>query len=143
MGICTLQAGAGGSMSTALICPQDQVGFPPGPYRGGFTARISKISPHGKTVTTVSDNLPSAVESLGDVIGIADVAFIGNTLYALSSGGGCSHGLNGTSAEVLRINADGTTTSIANLSYFQQTHPTVSPHSGPGYEPDGSWYSMI
>jgi hypothetical protein len=135
------EAGAGGSLSTAAICPQ--VEFVPGPYKGGFTSRISKISPDGLTVTTVADNLPSAIEALGDVIGIADVAFIGHTLYALSSGGGCSHGLAGTSAEVLRVNADGTTTSIANLSHFQQTHPTVSPHSGPGYEPDGSWYSMI
>jgi hypothetical protein len=135
------EAGAGGPLSTAGIC--DQVQFVPGPYRGGFTARISKISPDGTTVTTVADHLPSAVEALGDVIGIADVAFIDNTLYALSSGGGCSHGLFGTSAEVLRVNADGTTTPIANLSHFQQTHPTVSPHEGPGYEPDGSWYSMI
>jgi len=135
------EAGAGGSMSTALICPQ--VEFVPGPYKGGFSARISKISPDGLTITTVADNLPSAVESLGDVIGIADVAFIGHKLYALSSGGGCSHGLAGTSAEVLQVNADGTTTSVANLSHFQQTHPTLAPHSGPGYEPDGSWYSMI
>jgi hypothetical protein len=135
------EAGAGGPLSTAGIC--DQVAFAPGPYHGGFTSRISKISPDGLTVTTVADNLPSAIEALGDVIGIADVAFIGNTLYALSSGGGCSHGLAGTSAEVLRVNADGSTTSIADLSHFQQTHPTVSPHSGPGYEPDGSWYSMI
>jgi sugar lactone lactonase YvrE len=44
---------------------------------------------------------------------------------------------------VLRVNADGTTTSIANLSQFQQTHPTVAPHPGPGYEFDGSWYSLI
>jgi glucose/arabinose dehydrogenase len=135
------EAGAGGTLSTASICPQ--VEFVPGPYKGGYTARISKVSPDGKTVTTVADNLPSAVEALGDVIGIADVAFIDNTLYALSSGGGCSHGLVGTSAQVLRVNGDGTTTPIANLSQFQQTHPTVSPHAGPGYEPDGSWYSMI
>jgi glucose/arabinose dehydrogenase len=135
------EAGAGGSMSTEGICPQ--VGFVPGPYHGGFTARISKISPDGQTVTTVADHLPSAVEALGDVIGIADVAFIGNTLYALSSGGGCSHGLEGTSAEILRVNSDGTTTRVVNLSQFQQSHPTVSPHEGPGFEPDGSWYSMI
>ena len=135
------EAGAGGSLSTASLCPQ--VEFVPGPYKGGFTSRISKISPDGLTVTTVADNLPSAVESLGDVIGIADVAFLDHTLYALSSGGGCSHGLAGTSAAVLRVNADGTTTAVANLSQFQQTHPTVAPHSGPGYEPDGSWYSMI
>jgi len=135
------EAGTGGTLSTEGIC--DQVEFVPGPYRGGFTARISKISPDGQTVTTVADNLPSAVEALGDTIGIADVAFIGDTLYALSSGGGCSHGLAGTVAEVLRVNPDGTTTGIANLSQFQQTHPTVSPHPGPGFEPDGSWYSMI
>jgi hypothetical protein len=135
------EAGAGGTLSTAGIC--DQVQAPIGPYNGGFTSRISRISPDGRTVTTVADNLPSAVEALGDVIGIADIAFIGDTLYALSSGGGCSHGLAGTSAAVLRVNPDGTTTQIANLSQFEQTHPTVSPHSGPGYEPDGSWYSMI
>jgi hypothetical protein len=128
-------------MSTEGLCTQ--VEFVPGPYKGGFTSRISRISPDGRRVTTVADNLPSAVESLGDVIGIADVAFIGHTLYALSSGGGCSHGLAGTSAAVLRVNHDGTTTEIANLSHFQQTHPTVSPHSGPGYEPDGSWYRMF
>jgi len=79
------EAGAGGTSSTKGICPQ--VEFVPGPYHGGFTARISKISPDGLTVTTVADGLPSAVEALGDVIGIADVAFIGDTLYALSSGG--------------------------------------------------------
>ena len=124
------EAGAGGGNSTDGICPQ--VAFPPGPYRGGYSSRISKISANGQTVTTVADLLPSAVESFGDVIGIADVAFIGDTLYALSSGGGCSHGLVGTSAEILRVNADGSTTSIANLSVFQQGHPTVSPHEGPG-----------
>jgi hypothetical protein len=135
------EAGAGGSLSTALICPQ--VEFVPGPYKGGYTARISRISADGKTVTTVADNLPSAVEALNDVIGIADVAFIGNTLYALSAGGGCSHGLAGTSASVLRVNADGSTTPVANLSDFQKSHPTLAAHPGAGFEPDGSWYSMI
>ncbi|HEY5909685.1 MAG TPA: ScyD/ScyE family protein [Verrucomicrobiae bacterium] len=135
------EAGSGGPLSTTSLCPQ--VEPPVGPYKGGFTSRISKISPDGLTVTTVADNLPSAINANHSVLGIADVAFVDDTLYALSSGGGCSHGLAGTSAEVLRVNADGTTTSVANLSNFQQTHPTVSPHSGPGYEPDGSWYSMI
>jgi glucose/arabinose dehydrogenase len=135
------EAGAGGPVSTEGTC--DQVQFPLGPYHGGFSARISKVSPDGQTVSTVADNLPSAVEALGDVIGVADVAFVGNTLYALEAAGGCSHGLAGTSAEILRVDADGKTTPVANLSHFQQTHPTASPHTGPGYEPDGSWYSMI
>lgn len=135
------EAGTGGDLSTAGQC--EQVGFPPGPYKGGFTSRISKISPDGHTVTTVADGLPSAINANHSVLGVADVAFIGNTLYAISSGGGCSHGLANTSAGVLRVNPDGKTTEIANLSLYQQTHPTVSPHSGPGFEPDGSWYSMI
>ncbi len=135
------EAGTGGSLMTVGTC--DQVLPPIGPYKGGFTSRISKISPDGQTVTTVADNLPSAINANHSVLGIADVAFIDDSLYALSSGGGCSHGLAGTSAAVLRVNGDGTTTEIADLSRFQQTHPTVSPHQGPGYEPDGSWYSMI
>ncbi len=135
------EAGTGGPLSTIGIC--DQVLPPVGPYKGGFTSRISKISPDGQTVTTVADNLPSAMNANHSVLGIADVAFIEGKLYAISSGGGCSHGLEGTSAAVLRVNPDGTTTEIANLSQFQQTHPTVSPHNGPGFEPDGSWYSMI
>ncbi len=135
------EAGTGGVLSTVGTC--DQVLPPVGPYKGGFTSRISKISPDGQTVTTVADNLPSAMNANHSVLGIADVAFIDGTLYAISSGGGCSHGLAGTSAAVLRVNADGTTTQIADLSQYQQTHPTVNPHQGPGYEPDGSWYSMI
>ncbi|MBA3830951.1 MAG: ScyD/ScyE family protein [Chthoniobacterales bacterium] len=134
------EAGSGGNLSTDGLC--DQVEPPVGPYTGGFTSRISKID-HNGTVTTVADNLPSSINALGDVLGIADVAFIGNTLYALSAGGGCSHGLAGTVASVLRVNADGSTTQVADLSTFQQTHPTLFPHEGPGFEPDGSWYSML
>jgi len=134
------EAGSGGTMSTVGLC--DQVEAPVGPYTGGFTSRISKIDRNG-TVTTVADNLPSAINAFTDVLGIADVAFIGETLYALSSGGGCSHGLAGTVASVLQVNPDGSTTQVADLSTFQQTHPTKFPHFGPGFEPDGSWYSMI
>jgi hypothetical protein len=59
---------------------------------GGKTARISKISPKGKR-TTVVDNLPSSSAALPthDTEGVADIAFIGDTLYALIAGAGCSH----------------------------------------------------
>ena len=50
------EGGAGGTTSSAGLC--DQVVPPVGPYTGGFTARISKISPDG-TRTTVIDGLPS------------------------------------------------------------------------------------
>jgi hypothetical protein len=56
------EAGLGGTMSTAGQCTQVPGPPGPGPYTGGFTARISKISPHGQ-VTTVMDGLPSAINA--------------------------------------------------------------------------------
>jgi hypothetical protein len=136
------EGGAGGTMSTVGSCTQ--VVAPVGPYTGGFTARISKITPDG-TVTTVADNLPSDETSAAQgnlVSGVADVAFVGNTLYALLSGGGCSHGLAGTDNAMLRVNADGSTTMIADLSVFQKGHPVKNPEPD-DFEPDGTWYSMV
>lgn len=139
------EGGAGGSLSTVGFC-QQAAGPPagPGPYSGGFTARISKVDAHG-VVTTVADNLPSSQTSpaFGNLVsGVADVAFVGNTLYALLSGAGCSHGLQGTSNGVIRVNSDGSTTQIADLSAFQKNHPTKNPEPD-DFEPDGTWYSMV
>jgi hypothetical protein len=84
------EAGRGGS-NAASGC--EQVPSPVGPYHGGPSARISKISGSGQ-VTTVVDGLPSGKSSLpsGDTLGVADVAFVGSTLFAILAGGGCSHG---------------------------------------------------
>jgi hypothetical protein len=138
------EGGAGGSLSTVGLCPQVP-GAPggPGPYTGGFTARISKVDSHG-TVTTVADKLPSSQSNaaLGSAVsGVADVAFVNGTLYALLGGAGCSHGLLGTNNGVLRINSDGTWTQIADLSTFQKKHPTHT-HQPDDFEPDGTWYGM-
>ena len=136
------EGGAGGTMSSVGSCAQ--VVAPVGPYTGGFTARISKITADG-TRTTVVDNLPSNQTSPAQgslVSGVADVAFIGNTLYAILSGAGCSHGLAGTDNAVLRVNADGSTTMIADLSVFQKRHPVQNPEPD-DFEPDGTWYSMV
>jgi hypothetical protein len=133
------EGGAGGPQSTVGEC--EQVPAPVGPYTGGFTARISKIGPDG-TRTTVVDNLPSSAGARHNVSGVADVAFIGDTLYALLAGAGCSHGLAGTDNAVLRVNADGTTALIADLSAFQQANPVANPDPE-DFEPDGTWYSMV
>ena len=136
------EGGAGGTLSSVGVCKQ--VVAPIGPYTGGFTARISKVAPDG-TVTTVADNLPSDQTSANQgslVSGVADVAFMGNTLYALLAGAGCSHGLADTRNGVLRVNADGSTTMVANLSTFQKSHPVANPQPD-DFEPDGTWYSMI
>jgi hypothetical protein len=140
------EGGIGGANSTEGCC--EQVIPPVGPYTGSATgSRISKIDPNGVRTTAV-DNLPSSQTSaaLGNLIsGAADVAFIGNTLYILMGGAGCSHGVpqvpempNG----VLRVNGDGTTDLIANLSAFVMAFPVAHPNAD-DFEPDGTWYSMI
>jgi len=140
------EGGIGGANSTEGCC--EQVIPPVGPYTGSTTgSRISTIDANGNRTTAV-DNLPSSQTSAatGNLIsGAADVAFIGNTLYILMGGAGCSHGVpqvpempNG----VLRVNADGTTELIANLSAFVMAFPVAHPEPD-DFEPDGTWYSMI
>jgi len=136
------EGGAGGTTSTQGICAQ--VPAPVGPYAGGLTGRISKVTPDG-TVTTVADHLPSSQTSAANgsaVSGVGDVAFIGHTMYAILAGAGCSHGLAGTNNALLRVNPDGSTTMVANLSRFQKNHPVANPNPG-DFEPDGVWYSMV
>ena len=139
------EGGIGGSNFTVGCCEQ-AAGL--GPYAGSVTgSRISKINATG-FVTTAVDNLPSSQtnpDSGSLISGAADVAFIGNTLYVLLAGAGCSHGVpqvpempNG----VIRVNANGTTDLIANLSAFQMAFPVAHPNPD-DFEPDGTWYSMI
>jgi hypothetical protein len=137
------EGGMGGAMTTTPAqC--DQVVPPVGPYSGDFTARISKIDALGH-VTTVIDGLPSDQTSAmqGSLVsGVSDVQFIGNTLYALTAGAGCSHGLFGTVNGIYKVNSNNTWTRIADLSTFQMTHPVAHPNP-PDFEPDGTWFSMV
>src|SRR5438552_9501135 len=136
----------GGSDSTEGCF--EQVIPPVGPYTGSITvSRISKIYANG-VVTTAVDNLPSSQTNaaLGNLkSGAADVAFIGNTLYFLLGGAGCSHGVPQVPAMpngIIRVNANGTTDLIANLSAFLMAFPVAHPDPD-DFEPDGTWYSMI
>jgi len=133
------ESGLGGDNSTLGQC--DQVIPPVGPYLGGNTARILKISPSG-SISTVVDNLPSAQNALGDRLGVADIEFMNNTLYALLAGGGCSHGHSDVPASIIKINSDATWTVVADLSTYQQNNPVAEPEED-DFEPDGSWYSLI
>jgi hypothetical protein len=136
------EGGFGGATSTIGECLQ--VPGPVGPYLGSTTgSRISRISPAG-VVSTAVDNLPSSQTSptLGVLVsGVADVAFVGNTLYALISGAGCSHGVPSIPNGVFRV--DGTSlTLVANLSDWYQTHPTAR-FEPDDFEPDGTPFSML
>jgi hypothetical protein len=76
---------------------------------------------------------------------VADVAFIGNTLYALLAGGGCSHGNPDAPNGVIQVDTThGTWTYVANLSTFLQALPVAYPASfQDDIEPDGTWYGMV
>lgn len=137
------EAGLGGTLSTT---PDQcmQVPFPVGPYTGGYTSRISKFDSHGTRVT-VAEGLPSNETnpvSGGFLSGVADLAFIGNRLYAVTAGSGCSHGLLNTVNGVFRVEDNGTLSMIADLSAYQQTHPVANPNPY-DFEPDGTWFSMV
>ncbi|HVB00514.1 MAG TPA: ScyD/ScyE family protein [Acidimicrobiales bacterium] len=128
-------AGLGGDCSAG--------GTGPGDYYGSTTgSRISRIE--NGVATTFVDNLPSS-EAGGLASGVADVAFIGNTMYAILAGAGCSHGVPSIPNGVIRINPDHSWTMIADLGAYQRTHPVANP-TDPitgDFEPDGTWYGMI
>src|SRR5207237_7953994 len=105
---------------------------------------FSMIGPHGFR-TTVVDHWPSSQTSPsvgGFISGVADVAFIGNKLYAVLAGAGCSHGVPNIPNGVIRVHANSSWSLIANLSRFIMNHPVANLNPG-GFEPDGTWYSMI
>jgi hypothetical protein len=137
------EGGRGGTLSTTpMQCKQvPNVG----PYTGSRTGgRISRIDHHGHR-HTVTSKFPSSQTNAAQgslVSGVADVAFIGYDLYAITAGAGCSHGLAGTYNGVARIGHDGSIHWIANLSAYQKSHPVQNPEED-DFEPDGTWYSMV
>jgi hypothetical protein len=136
------EAGTGGTNSTKGQCTQVP-GAPggPGPYTGGLTARISKISPSGK-VTTVASGFPSTI-SAGGVIGVADVVFLDDELFAVVAGGGCSHGNPKSPSGIAKVNTqNGNWHLIADIGAWLKTHPSKY-ESPDDFEPDGTLYSVI
>ncbi len=132
--------GAGGATSTVGQC--DQVPAPVGPYLGGNTARITRVSPAMEQSTLVS-GLPSTVNAFGFVSGVSGLEFMDGSLYAIIDGAGCSHGHLDVPNEIIRVNTgNGSWTPIANLSAFYMSHPTLNPEPD-DFEPDGTPYSMV
>lgn len=134
------EAGTGGTDSTIGQC--EQVPPPVGPYYGSTTGgRISKINQAGVR-TTLTDQLPSSISSLGDIVGVGDVAFVGHTLYAVITGAGCSHGVPSIPNSVIRFGSGNSWTEVTNLSKYLKNNPVENPEED-DFEPDGDWYSMI
>jgi hypothetical protein len=142
------EGGFGGVNSTDGQCTQAPGPPGPGPNTGDRTgSRISKIVPNGTHSfrRTILDNLPSSQTSPGSgslISGVADVAFVGDTLYALLSGAGCANGVANTSNGVIRLGPAGNWTLIANLSAWVVAHPVAHPDPE-DFTPEGTWYSMV
>ena len=131
-----------GNLQTIDICPKEQVPEV-GPYTGGFTSSIARVAPNG-VVTRIVTGLPSShtTPETGDFVsGVAALAFIGNTLYGVEAGAGCSHGLAGTANTVFRVTG-GSVQPIADMSEFVMNNPTANENPG-DFEPDGTWYGMV
>lgn len=134
------EAGTGGtSFTTAEQCAQ--VVPPVGPYLSGLTSRISRIDRAGH-VSVFATGFPSDLNQLGLVSGVADIAFVGDQMYALMSGGGCDHGSAQVPQGVARVAASGEWTMLNDLGAFEMSHPTAVNEPG-DFEPTGTWYSMI
>lgn len=135
------EAGTGG---TTVCTTCLQVVPPVGPYLGSNTgSRISKIDMRGVR-TTVADNIPSSSTQPAagsGVNGMADIEFIGNTLYGLTAGSGSSHSVPDMPNGIIKVDKNGNWKIVANCSEYLMTHPVSSIDSS-DYEPDGTPYSM-
>ena len=132
-------AGVGGTNSTLGQCTQ--VVAPVGPYLGGSTASIVKISPKG-IVSTVVENLPSDITANGFPSGVADVVFVETQLYALVVAG-CSHGNADYPSSIIKVNQKtGKWHVVADLSAYFLTHKVAVPEPD-DFEPDGTPYSLV
>jgi len=120
--------------------------FPPplGPFMGGPTASVVRIE--ASCPVAVADGLPSVVDATGGVTGVADVAILGDQLYALIAAAGEVNGNPGSVNGVYQVSADGTTTLIADTEGWLAANPpdTAGWMAPPeGYPNTGNPFAMI
>ena len=113
---------------------------PAGPEAGGGpSAAVASIGPDGCPIA-VATGLPSTLDLLGSVVGVSDVAILGDQLYALVAGGGGSHGNPDEPAGLYLIQEDGSYALVADLGAWFKANPVAHPAE---VEPDGQWYGMV
>ncbi len=141
------EAGTGGDLvpSGGAGCPVDVNIY--SPYTAGYSGRVTRVLRNG-TTQTVANDLPSMTDVFGVSYGPTDVAFIGKTLYVLIEMGGCSHALPDelNLPAILRVNADGSTTNVADLGAWHRANPpNFVKDTNPAttdQEPGGVFHSM-
>lgn len=133
------EAGSGGATPVPAGCP---ILAPPlGPSHGGYTGRVSRVLPNGQQ-NVFLNGFPSTVDSQGSVLGVSDVTFLNNQLYALVDGGGCTNGNPGSTNGIYRVDpATRDRQLIADLGAFAQSHPAAYPIAGAN--PQGDPFSFV
>ena len=128
------QAGSGGQqLGTPVTDP------PLGPVRGGSTASVVRIE--GGCPILVAGGLPSVITATNEVLGVEDLAILGDQLYAAVDGGGESHGNAAQPSGVYRILGDGTSELVADLSAWVRANPVA--HVPPDFDPDAAGFGMV
>ena len=128
------QAGTGGqSLGTPTAPP------PVGPNSGGPTASVVRIENGCPAV--VASGLPSSVNAFGEVLGVEDLAVLGDQLYASVDGGGEFHGNADQPSGIYRILANGEKELVADLSAWTRDNPVA--HRPIDYDPDAAGFSLV
>lgn len=111
----------------------------PYPFFGGKTSSIVRVE--GGCTVPVVDGLASFLwTDPGWIWGVMDVAFLDGQLYALLGGGGADTGQPESPNGVYRVNDDGSTDLVADLSaWFRENPPAETPWD---YGADGSLFDL-
>jgi hypothetical protein len=102
--------------------------------------RILRIAPDG-TRKTVADGLP-VVFGMGNTVGAAGVAFVGDDLYALISAGP-KHGHPEMPGGVYRVETDGSLELIADTDAYNVANPPVHANHSPATDELSNPYDMV
>ena len=111
----------------------------PYPFFGGKTSSIVRVE-GGCTVPVVEGLASFLWTDPGWIWGVMDVAFLDGQLYALLGGGGADTGQPESPNGVYRVNDDGSTELVADLSAWFRENPTAEiPWD---YGADGSLFDL-
>ena len=125
------EGGTGGTASTAGQCAQVRARRPL--HGRVHRQHLQDLPPRNQDRGGIRAAIKPDRTPTGSLVsGVADVAFgPGGKLFALIAGAGCSHGLKGTSNQIVRVHRDGSVTTVADLSAFLKAHPVANPETIP------------
>lgn len=132
--IWAAQAGIGGDTAGEPPMPP-----PVGPQSGGPSGSVVRIDAGCPVV--VAEGLPSAMNGLGEALGVEDLAILGDQLYAAVDGGGEVHGNPTQPAGVYRILGNGGFELVADLSAWVRANPVA--FLPPDHDPDAAGFSLV